>query len=454
MRTPRRLRAGVASALLPIYPGLNLSGYAARRNPAMGQHDDLWIHALAIESNGHVQLLISVDVLGFSLEDAAEIRERIIWRLERPDITVGVLLAGTHSHSAPASMNLRGCGEVNEKWFGEVRRRIVTTAVDASSRLQPARIGAGVGQVEGVSLNRRAVGGPLDTEIGVLKVETHDGEPLACLLNFACHPVVMDADNVEASAEYPGRVGEILDAALGVPTLFFNGAAGDINPCDRGTWDDVEHLAQRVASEALDVWERTETKTEVHIGAESKIVSLPMNLLSEEMSAVNAYLDASALSPTSWSSVPVPHADLVRAQVDFAYRSWAQQVTQLYHRHTDPKTHDETTLFLKIELQVVQLGDLLLAAVPGELFVALGLQIKSDLHADEEEPVWVLGYANGNLGYIPSREAYAFGGYEVETAHRFYGQPCCVAPETGEMLVETLVELGSALKGRVLSLAR
>jgi len=35
--------------------------------------------------------------------------------------------------------------------------------------------------------------------------------------------------------------------------------------------------------------------------------------------------------------------------------------------------------------------------------------------------VHVLGYANGDCGYLCPRAAYEEGGYEVETAHVFYG---------------------------------
>ena len=61
-----------------------------------------------------------------------------------------------------------------------------------------------------------------------------------------------------------------------------------------------------------------------------------------------------------------------------------------------------------------------------------------------------LAYANGRPGYIPHRSAYPAGGYEVDEAFRYYGYPSCFAPEAGELIVETALELleGFAPTGR------
>ena len=43
------------------------------------------------------------------------------------------------------------------------------------------------------------------------------------------------------------------------------------------------------------------------------------------------------------------------------------------------------------------------------------------LRVDTARKVYVVGYANGDMGYLPTQAAYAEGGYEVEVAHLFYG---------------------------------
>jgi hypothetical protein len=51
---------------------------------------------------------------------------------------------------------------------------------------------------------------------------------------------------------------------------------------------------------------------------------------------------------------------------------------------------------------------------------------KSDLPAK----LLVCGYSGGTLGYIPSEEAFSQGGYEVESAYRYYGAPAALSPNT------------------------
>jgi len=82
-------------------------------------------------------------------------------------------------------------------------------------------------------------------------------------------------------------------------------------------------------------------------------------------------------------------------------------------------------------------GGFAMVGLPGEVFVELGMQIRSR----SPFPVTlVVGYANGDIGYVPTRSAYPEGGYEVEHAYRYYGFPAPLAPEAGEMMVEAGVE--------------
>jgi neutral ceramidase len=69
-------------------------------------------------------------------------------------------------------------------------------------------------------------------------------------------------------------------------------------------------------------------------------------------------------------------------------------------------------------------------SLPGEIFVELGLAIKQD----SPFPHTIIAeLANGAIGYIPSRRAYAQGNYEVVSARCDEG--------SGEMLVDAAVKL-------------
>src|SRR4029453_9686344 len=94
------------------------------------------------------------------------------------------------------------------------------------------------------------------------------------------------------------------------------------------------------------------------------------------------------------------------------------------------RTHD-------IELHAARIGDVTVLGVNGEMFA----RFTDDLRrAGGDERIFVVGYANAGFGYIPTREAYAEGGYEVETAHSFYNS---FRPQPGslEMLTDRAAEL-------------
>src|SRR5205085_3951006 len=104
---------------------------------------------------------------------------------------------------------------------------LLTGAVYAAwRRLEPARAGAAVGRVEGVSGNRVDRERPVDDSLTVLRIDRADGSPLAAVVNFAAHPITVGGVTVEWDAEYIAP----LRAAVGVECIFLQGCAGDGAP--------------------------------------------------------------------------------------------------------------------------------------------------------------------------------------------------------------------------------
>lgn len=78
--------------------------------------------------------------------------------------------------------------------------------------------------------------------------------------------------------------------------------------------------------------------------------------------------------------------------------------------------------------------------VPGELFGKLGIEIK---RRSPFRYTYVIGLANDYIGYIPDKEAYDLGGYQLWTGlHSF------VAKGTGEAMVEGAVRLLDEVDGK------
>src|SRR5262249_29255719 len=72
--------------------------------------------------------------------------------------------------------------------------------------------------------------GPADRMIALIRLERADGRVLALIANYAMHGTVLGQENRKISADAPGIVAEYVEQQVGAPTLFINGAAGNLAP--------------------------------------------------------------------------------------------------------------------------------------------------------------------------------------------------------------------------------
>jgi len=95
-----------------------------------------------------------------------------------------------------------------------------------------------------ISINHCWPEGAVDEEISILLVRSAE-KPIARLVNYTCHPVVLGRDNLLFSADYPKVVQRMTEKVLGGITLFTLGCCGDINPRLRGSFQVAEELGKR-----------------------------------------------------------------------------------------------------------------------------------------------------------------------------------------------------------------
>jgi hypothetical protein len=90
-------------------------------------------------------------------------------------------------------------------------------------------------------------------------------------------------------------------------------------------------------------------------------------------------------------------------------------------------------------MSITALGDIAIVGIPGEPFVEFGLALKGNRYPAH---TLVAGYCNDLIGYLPTRDAYGEGGYEVATAR--------VASGSGEMITDIalaeLARIAAAIK--------
>jgi hypothetical protein len=251
-----------------------------------------------------------------------------------------------------------------------------------------------------------------------MQVINMDNQPIATLVNYACHPVVMGPLNRYVSADWVGAMRKHIEAHLPGLCLFIQGTTADINPYkmrwEADSWDEVEEQGQAVAEAVL----RT----------------------CNNLFPINGQ-GLSAQQSTQWLKLLPPrgYPDQIRA---FLPPNLSDDQIQAAIRRDFPwhTTLDERPdgMYSPMNIGVMRVGDWALATIETEPFVETGLKIKG---ASPATTTFVAGYTNGCNSYLPVESAYAEGGYEVETAPLFYGLPAPFVPGSAEQITQAILEL-------------
>ena len=407
------LHVGVAKTNVTPPLGGKMYGYGARgSNVSSGVHDPLFAKAIVFSDGAKKLALVTLDLGSMPKENTANIRKLV---QNATDIDA-VLLVASHTHSAPSFV----AGFPNEKdpYISEMESKIAEAIAAANDKLQPARIGVGWGRAE-EGHNRRLVNSdgsvtmlwgnrerkptePLDYSVGVIALDTPVGKPIATLVNFACHPVVLGPANLQISADYPGAMMAMLENEIGGQAMFVQGAAGDINPFwDKtdpkdGAFEQVTKMGQTIAREVHRVrGEISNWETDAPLDLSTQQYEMKLRWKFDDPDAKKS-----------------ADADFARI-MNYYLQSFAKEK--------------------QAEVNTVLIGDqIALATFPGEFFVEHGLRLK---RSSMVKHTFFVGYTNGALAYFPTIRAAAEGGYGATSA-------TVVEVGSGERLVnEALIRL-------------
>lgn len=398
--------------------GAPLAGFAARQGLSTGVHDPLFVRALAIEQHGHAAVFVSVDVLGLTAEFVHDVREAVAART-RLDADA-VMISATHTHSAPVTVStFFNPGEALDPAYMERLAAAIVDAVEVAWRERsPARVGVGSGRASGIGSNRRTADRmPVDDEVGILKVAHADGRPRGVLITHACHPTVLGPDNLLVTGDFPAFAIDRIEAQLGAGSfaLFVNGTQGNISMGHSSelsaigvitpgrTFARAVELGHRLAGAVLDALPSIATAGDVAIDRASRIIDLPFNAYPPPAETAAALAEAeAALATLERSGAAMEEIGPARTRRLYA------SIRNFYASEAAARPGGR----LPVEIQGFRLGSAHFVAIPAEVFVEIGLRIKREI----DHPVFVVGITNGYIGYLPNRDAYWSGGYEVVSA--------------------------------------
>ncbi|MDD3927760.1 MAG: neutral/alkaline non-lysosomal ceramidase N-terminal domain-containing protein [bacterium] len=380
--------------------GVELTGYGYYLNrKAETVMDDLKARVLFIRQDGNDVILISCDLLGMTVEYADAVRAEISSRygMHRQNI----LLACAHTHTGPAVQSLPGLGETDSDYISRLPADIIEAVKSAESDLTTAEASCCRAEVEAICFNRRNMS-PEPVDPVLRSVIFKRANEKIYLVNYACHPVTLGPSN-SVSADWPGA----LIAALednGHRGIFFQGFCGDIDPlCNLSRWGSGK-------KEAMDAYGRMLCRG---LGKAEKSAEV---LLAPVVKAAERRLTLRLTIP-SREEMEMDKQFWLQQSTGFTgsadkrfVEEWAMCAEENYDRL------QETPYLTDVPVQAVSIGAIKMLCLPGEVFCNYGLR----LH--EEQPSLItIGYANGNIGYLPTTDAYADAGdYACYGAPKFY----------------------------------
>jgi hypothetical protein len=427
MTTTGTILAGWAVAgITPDVPCW-MGGYGARTAPAECVHDPLSAQALALGSATEPLVLVISDLLSVDRAMVQEVRHRVMTGL--PGATVW--LGATHTHAGPDIGRLlplpsRGPDPLI---IERIVAGCVRAAVEAVAAMRPMRLGWTSGVVDGVATNRDHPGSGEEIALDLLclfdpREDDSPALPTAILGSFPCHPTVLSADNREISADLPGAFRRQLRALIGSNpwVALATGAAGDISTRhtrQRQGFAELERLGGLLARRAYQLLSQAQPlRPGVPLVRQETIVLEPQARPTPETLETHARTLLERMEAERQAGNIAQARTLETALQGIAA---ARQITA---------AHDPA--LLQVEIAVAAVGELGLVAIPGELYNSLGAAIRHRTGA----PVLLLGYTNGYVGYLPTREAYTTLDYEVLMSP--------FAPGSGERLSSAAITM---LKG-------
>ncbi len=401
---------GLAEEIVTPPVGVPLVGYTDRN--CTGVHDDLHVRVFVLKGRETVAIL-SLPVVGFESDFTLDLRKLASQKTGIDE--KHILLHATHTHSAP-------CVE------GDFRKMLIEKSVvsleNALETCFAGKIGVGLTQVDQCGKNRRYLdygGLPVDPDVGIIKIEDMQGQIKAVIFNYACHGTCLDVNNTLVTEDWPYYAIQAIKKQTQpeVFSMFLGSAAGDINPGYSAglsavsadipvrTWQEAQRIGERLGTGVVEKLPEIETSDCIRLKNMTSYVDLPLRQTypvtiaeaEEKVSQAKQQLKGKEFADK-------PNKKVVeRARVDLFFADLVLQGAKKFHSGEWGKS-------VKAELQTILLGDTVITTFPGEVFFEAATAVKKESPAAK---TLIIGLANTYeaKGYLPTREAYEEGDYEV-----------------------------------------
>ncbi|MDF2375382.1 MAG: neutral/alkaline non-lysosomal ceramidase N-terminal domain-containing protein [Verrucomicrobiales bacterium] len=420
-----QLKAGLSSVdVTPQVWPVTLRG-SFNPKKAESANDPLHARSFAIRNGEGRAVITIVDIL-FIAQDTvdaikAEAAKRTGWK------PTEMLIAGTHTHSAPSASGTGG-GEAEIAFREHFFEGVVQSIELAIENLEPARLGFGSDEEPSEVFNRRwylkdgtmppnpfggidqvkmnpprdlieKPAGPTDPEVAVISIQRANGKPMGLFANYALH-YVGSIPGGQVSADYFGEFARLVPFRIAGRTppedfvaMMSNGASGDINNIDfagnrapRAPFEQIQQVATKAADAAYRATRDIEYQTDLPVGMVERRVTLKNRKPDPELIEKSKRI----LEMTG---------DELKAEPRLASH-YALRILNL------ADVADTT----EVAIQAIRIGDQAIVAMPFEVLVEIGLDLKK---RSPFPRTTIVEIANGAFGYLPPPHQHELGGYET-----------------------------------------
>ncbi len=443
------LYAGAARRVINPPTGIRTFGFSSREGLVQAIESDLSATVLVLSDGKTKVVIVATDTGWMDLPVMNGLRERVA---EAAGTTPShVMINLNHTHSSPAM----------PEWFpdepGQVALQsryqealcgwIAAAAQEADERRVPARIGAGRGECSlGVYRRETDPNGdvflgevpdhPTDPAVGVLRVDDVDGQPIATLFSYGCHPVTIGPRSMVASPDFPGAARTLVENTLGGLSLFLQGCGGNIMPrgglsMEADCRDDKNRTGSMLGAEVVKAAAAIHTHRKRgerrSMGSLSRISVWPWEpVTGESCTSLGA---AHETVPLRFIGLPPLSEALAMREECHQARDkvvsqggevWEFLVTTRFADWSDRLVEavESGVPSIDVVVQAVRINDIILAANSTEAFFETGMAIRA---GSPFPHTLALGYTNGCVCYLPRAADMPPGGWDIHK--RWYGVP-------------------------------
>jgi hypothetical protein len=327
-----------------------MAGFGAVGRKPQGVHDPLHARFVLLREGTTTVALVSLDLLGFYLNETADLRRRS--GFDAPGRYLFV--HATHQHSGPDTLGLwgpfPGVSGVDHGYQTRIKEAIAAALRDAESRLVKVAAAGGAGRLDPRGLCRDSRDPQvIDPHLSVLRLKDGKGKAVATVVNWSCHPEVLGRENKLLTADYPGVLCSQVEERTGGGCVFLNGMIGGLMTPDvkAESYAEMERVGRALADAALRLPLAPAAGRPLAARSESVLVPVENSryrLFLPALTFGHDLLDASGTPLPSWK------------------RWW------LPLKHALARLSDRDQPWVRSEVSLVDVGPARLLGLPAEMF--------------------------------------------------------------------------------------